>query len=356
MRRFTPLAFIGFLAIAACNTTPPHRAEFSGSVPVEDCPDSLQGRVALSAEVFDLPAPPVVQGNNYVPTIGAPARRLLISATPAALDPRDRITWSELSIDAYGGTFQSWTRLVTDRVALDPLAPQQPATRRDIKGSDSELATVTLFPGQIKVTRVARGNADLAGTVAVDLVVMPGGIVVDNNVVHIARLWTPEGMPLASKDVTVEFSPTRHPPGLDVVEASAELKFVVRQAKTGDEWVCSAQTRTTLVSEDDIRLPLWDLGLASANAGRKSWLAVFSPSVGAVRMMFGSPAEANALANWIQTTHATTLGQYTLGVFQQSRTPKGPSFVPVDAEALKTFRPLTDADMPAIRVGPVGEP
>lgn len=340
--------------ITGCKTVPAHRPEFSGTMPIEDCPETLQGRVRLSAQVLDL-STPLHAATNSVPTVGALSRRIVVSATPTALDPGDRITWSVLSVNTSGGTFVDWTRLVTDHVELGSAPHSQPLPLRE-STRRTELATVTFAPGQIKVIRTAVAKVDLAGAMTLDVIVMPGGVMVDNTAMRIPQLWAPDNTPLPPADVDVEFSPIRHPPGLDIVEGAMELNFVIHQARTGDEWNCSAQTRLAIVDEDDIRLPLWDLGLASTNAGRKVWLAVWSPSLGAVRIIFGSFAEANSLANWIRSTGATTLGDYTLGVFQQTRSSKGPAFSPVDAEALRTFRPLTAADIHSIKAGALGEP
>lgn len=130
----------------------------------------------------------------------------------------------------------------------------------------------------------------------------------------------------------------------------------MREARSGDEWSCSAEGRATLVDYDSVRQPFWDLGLAYKNAERREWLALLGPSVGAVRMVFDSPATANALASWIQPTRSVHVGQYEVGVMRQSATRKTRPYGPLDADAMSTLRPLTTEDLSAIEAGSVGEP
>jgi hypothetical protein len=261
-------------------------------------------------------------------------------------------------LNSFGGTFAGWARLQTDHASLPGPGEIQAnaASSRNARSERAEVLAVASAPGQIRVTRSARGKTDLMGSISVDLFTMPGGVVVDDTVLRIPQLWTHERSPIPPQEVAVELSPIRHPPGYDVVRASIVLDYIVRQAGTGDEWSCSEETSAILVDQDAIRQPFWDLGLAASNAGRKEWLAFFEPSVGAVRAVFASPAAANALASWIEATGASAIGPYSLGAFQQPTTKAGRPFGVLDADALHTFRPLTARDLRTIRVGPVGEP
>jgi hypothetical protein len=331
MMRWCLLLFISSsIALAACGSTA-RRPEFSGGHPVHDCPEHLEGQVRLHAEARPIEMRAGALRESSIATAGSVGRRLLISVNPAGLQPEDRIVWSELTVTTYGGTFLGWD--------------ERP-----------DAATVTLAPGQLKLARVARGRADLAGMYSIDTLLMPGGVVVDDTVVRIPKLWHENGKPLSPDAVTPELVPIRHPPGLDIVEASLRLDFVVRLGASGDEWVCSAETRATLVDQDALRQPFWDLGLAWSNAVRREWLALFDPALGGIRLMFDSPARAHALADWIRATRSSRLGSYEVGVFQPSTRLARRPFAAVNEDSRQTLRPLADQDIDAIVVGPVAEP
>jgi hypothetical protein len=353
MNRFLSLLATSGIALAACTGAPRH-PEFSGGYPVHDCPDHLSGQVKLQAEARPIELSTSTEREHSIPTTGALGRRLLVSVTPAGLRSEDRIVWSSLSVASYGGTFLGWDRLQTDAGVMEPWAdPKQPAAMQTKR---EEILTVALSPGQVKIDRAARGKKDLSGMQSIDLRLMPGGTPVDDTMVRIPKLWRDDGTPLPVDAVGPQLVAVRHPPGLDVVEATLQLDFVVRIGRTGDEWSCSAETRVTLVDQNFLRQPFWDLGLASFNSSRRDWLALSDPAFGAVRLVFDSPASANALANWIRTTRSMRLGPYALGVFRQSALRSGRPFGPIDETMLPTLRPLTIDDIGAIAVGAVGEP
>ncbi|MFC4312469.1 hypothetical protein ACFPN2_25525 [Steroidobacter flavus] len=328
-----------WMALTGCGT-PPQRAEFTSGYPTYNCPESLEGQVTLQAEVRPLELPTATPHQTSIVTRGMLARRLLVSVTPSGLRPKDRIVWSALNVATFGGTLLGW-----DRFELS-----SPDRRTE------ETSTVVASPGQLKITRVAKGRADLAGDQSIDLVVMPGGVAVDDTVVQFSALWTENGTPLTSDRVSPQLVPLRHPPGLDVVEATLELSFVVRVADTGNEWVCGSQARVTLVDRDSLRQPLWDLGLASANAIRKERLALFDPTLGAVRLVFDSPASAHSFVSWMRATGATQVGSYALSIFQQTDPSTARPFGPINEAVMRTLRPVTIADINGIKVGPAGEP
>ncbi|HKU14266.1 MAG TPA: hypothetical protein VJQ52_07700 [Steroidobacteraceae bacterium] len=324
------------LALAACAGAP-HRAEFSHGYPVQDCPDALDGQVKLQVEARSIPIPASAVRESTIPTTGAVGRRLIVAVTPAGLRAGDRIIWSTLTVASFGGTFLGWDRLQTQ---LD---------------SRSEVATATVAPGEVKVVRAARGQTDLTGMYSIDVLLMPGGVAVDDTTVRIPRLWRDDGTPVPATEVMPQLMPVRHPPGLDTVEASFELTFVVRLGKSRDEWTCSAQARGTLVDRDAVRQPFWDVGLAPANAARREWLALFDPAMGGVRLVFDSPAAATAFTDWMRATRSTRVGRYDMRVFRQSTPVAGRPFGSVSPDALQTLRPLVEHDLDALTVGPVGE-
>jgi hypothetical protein len=327
------------IALAGC-AHPPHRAELSGGYAAYDCPDVLNGQVTLQAEVRPVDLRVADFLDPAIATSGSVGRRLLISITPSGLQSKDRIVWSALSVATYGGTLLGWERL---NIGV-------PTSGRE------QLSNVGLSPGQLKITRIAKGRADLTGNYSVDLLVMPGGVVVDDSIVHVPALWRDLKTPLRAEAVAPQLVPVRHSPGLDVVQADLELSFVVRIDATGDEWACSAQTRVTLVDVDSLRLPFWDLGLAAANSSRKEWLAMTDPALGAVRLVFDDPTSAHAFASWLRTTRSTRVGAHELAVFQQSGRLTGKPFGPIGEDMMRTLRPITDQDIDRIAVGPAGEP
>lgn len=327
------------LLLTGCTSATRH-AEFSGGHPLHDCPEQLVGQVNLQAEVRPIELNASSLHATSIATTGSLGRQLLVSVTPSGLRSKDRIVWSRLTVASFGGTFVAWDRLHTS---------ESTAPARD------EVATVALSPGQVKITRAARAKKDLAGMHSIDLLVMPGGVVVDDAVVRIAKLWDDHGVPVAAADIAPQFIPVRHPPGLDVVEASLELDFVVRVGETGDEWTCSAESRVTLVDQDSLRQPFWDLGLAASNSSRREWLALFDPALGAVRLVVDSPASAHALASWIRATRSTRVGSYSLAAFRQPNDRANRPFGPVDEDLMRTLRPVAVEDISAIVVGPVGE-
>lgn len=134
-----------------------------------------------------------------------------------------------------------------------------------------------------------------------------------------------------------------------------QFDYIVRVGGTSDEWACSAETRTTLIDKDALRQPLWDLGLASKNTGRRQWLAVSRSDVGGVRMVFDSPAAAESFANWLVVTRTSEVQGYRIGAFTQPDAPGIRPFASLDAATMQTFRPLRPEEFERIQTGSVGE-
>lgn len=325
--------------LAGCGT-PPQRAQFTSGYPTYNCPESLENQVSLQTEVRPIQLEAGSLKETSIATIGSIGRRLLVSVTPSGLRPKDRIVWSTLSIGTFGGTLLGWTNYELGQ-------------RND--GAE-ETSSVVASPGQLKITRVAKGRADLAGAQSIDLLIMPGGVVVDDTIVSFSGLWTESGRPSPIDSVSLQLVPIRHPPGLDVVKATLELNYVVQLGDTEDEWVCASQARVTLVDHDSLRQPLWDLGLASANAVRKERIALFDPALGAVRLVFDNPASAHSFVSWMRATGATRVGTYSLSLFDQAGPWSVRPFGPVGEDLMPTLRSVTTADIAKIKVGPAGDP
>ena len=348
----TRLAIIAALLIflSACAGSG-RRAEFSAGYPVPDCPEHLAGRVGVTVNVYPTHIEASTVKAQSVSTTGAVGRRVLVSLVPHGLHSSDRIVWSSLSFTPFGGTFVGWSQLQSSQLTLTPATAASLRTQQD----RNEHAAVSIGPGQASIVRSAPGKASLLGASSLDVLIMPGGVVVDDTVLRISSLWTQDGHPLSADEVLVEALPIRHPPGLDTVQAAFDFTYVVREGRSGDEWTCSTEGRATLVDHDAVRQPFWDLGLARANADRKEWLALLAPSIGALRAVFDSPEKANALATWIQTTGSLQIGEYRVGVFTQSAAREGRPFAYLDADAISSLRPLAASDLPMIRVGAAGE-
>lgn len=339
--------------LAGCSAAPRH-PQFSAGFPIPDCPDRLNGQVKLRTEVRPVELGAAAMQRPSIATTGFLGRRLVASIIPSGLQSGDRIVWSTLTVASYGGTFLGWDRLRID-ARPDGVWSDGKETTPGHERVD-ELSSVTFSAGELKIARAARGKRDLAGIVSIDVVVQPGGTVVDDVVVSIPQLWDANGEPLAAKELAPQLLAIRRPPGLDIVQSTVELNFVIREGKSGDEWSCFAEDRVTLVDRASLRQPFWDLGLAAPNSSRREWLALFDPALGAVRLVFDNPASAHALASWVRATRSTQLGRYALTAFRQPDHPGASPFGPTNEEAMRTLRPVTANDLDAIAVGPAGEP
>jgi hypothetical protein len=244
------------------------------------------------------------------------------------------VLWAKLSFRAFGGTVEGWTRLQT---------------------ADREHAIVDFAPGYLTVKRASMPLRPLTSTLSVDLLMLPGGIRIEESLIRIPALWTSSGAPLPAEAVTLELEPMRHAPGYDLVEADVVLDYVMAPRKGGMACRASTRTRIVVIDKESVRPALWDVGTSAQNGPRNRWLALSNPANGVFRAVFDSPAAANSFANWIRTTHSTRISAYQLGLFRrEGREPLRP-LVPVDVAATGTFQPLAPEDVPLLRIGPLGE-
>jgi len=324
---------------------------------VLDCPGDLDRLFSVSAESLPIALPDTLVRDGAASTGGQIARRIVVSLAARRPLHADRVVWSALSLSTFGGTFAGWTDLQTPYTVVNAIkSAAAGALSSPTHGDAAEAASVAFAPGEIKVIRSARGKADLSGTLTLDVVVMPGGAEVDDTVMRLTQLWKKDGAPLPPDDVKFELARARHPPGYDVVDAGVEVEFIVNRGKRGDEWGCMAESRVTLVDQDAVRQPLWDIGIAASSNGRRNWwLALAAPATGVIRLIFESPAAANAFTQWVKVTHATGLGRYSLGVIQPSIPKTQRPFAPIDLAALQTFRALAPDELAALKVGALGE-
>ena len=344
------------VAIFAGCASPAHRVEFSGVTPMQDCPEKFRQSLVVSAQSLPIAVPAAVVEAGSEQTEGRFARRIVISTGVGGALRAARVTWMSVSIATFGGTFLGWMSLQTPFTVVDAVTPAaagplSPGAKTDA----AEAAAVSFAPGAIKLIRSARPGRDLAGTVALDILVMPGGVEVDDTVLRVKSLWTKQGSAIPPSDVEFELVHSRHPPGYDTVEAGIDVEAVVQFGKEGDEWSCAAEGRVTIVDQESIRQPLWDIGIASSNGRRSRWLALSDPAAGIIRLVFDSPAAAKSFVSWIQTARPAQLGRYSLAVFEPTMSRTRRSFAPIDTSAMQTLRSLTPADFAALKIGALGE-
>ena len=304
------------LALAACASSPAHWCRsFSRGYPQHDCPDSLDGQVRLEVEVQSV----------EVTNPGAVGRRLFVSVTPAGLRAADEPSCGALS------------RLL--HMAARSAGGISCGNRNSIRAH------------KLQPSRWRRGNYELPEWRAARRI--SPACTRSMCYWHLAASpWTTRSCALRGSgmtterrcrrvEVTAQLGPVRHPPGLDTVEADFTLDFVVRLGNGGDDGPVQAEVRKTLLDQEAVRQPFWDLGLASANSARREWLALFDPALGGVRLVFDSPAAARSFAEWMRATRSTQVGHYAVRAFRQSP---------------QSLRPLADREIDAIAVGPLGEP
>ncbi len=346
---------VAVLAVSGC-ASPPQRPQFPNAPAAEECPATSPPPVALAEMTVVLPEPrqDTVAG-DAASSVGTAARRVFLSVEPENLAPGVRMTWSRLSIRSFGGTFAAATRLVTDFSVLDLSSTGRPLEVRK-RGDRQEIVSIELSPGEIVVTRTALRRANLFGSLVLDLAITPGGVPIDETIVHIPKLWNGARQAVSPGDADVELIPVRHPPGIDGVDGIFTLEYSLQRNRGRAEWRCKAEASATLVSKQDARPPLWDLGVSELNEARTAWLALYDDRLGPVRAIFDSPEAASAFANWGRTTRAARVGRFSIGLF--TATPDVPlrPIVPVDSTIAKTLRPLTPEDWDAVRVGRLGEP
>jgi hypothetical protein len=320
------------LLLAACAHRP---VMFQDEVPeLPDCEPGPATDVELTASILPIEIPQFITSKGAHETHGLMARRLTATFAPRSARAAGNVLWAKLSFRAFGGTVEGWTRLKT---------------------GDLERAVVDFAPGYLTVKRATMPLTPLTSSVRVDLLMLPGGIPIEESLARIPALWTSSGTPLPAEAVTLELEPMRHAPGYDLVEADVVLDYVIAPRKGGLACRASTRTRVVVIDKEAVRPPLWDVGTSAQNGPRNRWLALSNPANGVFRAVFDSPAAANSFANWIRTTHSTRIGGYQLGLFRrEGREPLRP-LVPVDVAATSTFQPLAPEDVSLLRIGPLGE-
>jgi hypothetical protein len=312
--------------------------------------------VVLNVSSLPIAMPPDLAPDGPNATHGAVARRITVLFAPASVREVGSVAWSRVTLRLYGGTIDGWTRVRSEGVSIEVAAPAEKETASKRSG-DSERTMVDVAPGALTLTRSAVSRTPLSNAITTDVLILPGGVPVDEPLVRIPALWNRDGKPLAPDDIRVDLEPTRHVPGYDLIESDVVLDYAA--VPRGAHTACrgSVRTRAVLVDQDGVRQPLWDLGFSpTTNTPRGQWLALRDSSVGAFRAVFDSPSAATSFANWVRATQATHVGGYQIGLFDRpSRKPLRP-LVPVDLAVTDQFRLITSKEVAGLRVGPLGEP
>ena len=299
----------------------------------EDCPPDLQNQIKLSVAAVptEIPAD-FTPAEGSVQRYGLRGRRLTVSVLPDGKLSTVRTLSSTLKITVLGGTFLGWAR-TTETRALD------------------------VTPGRIKVTPFLQPGQLQAQTSWLDILVMPGGVPVDELTVNTGPLWDANGHPVEPGMVQIRLTPTEHLSILDTVEADIDLEYHVKRSfLSRHEWQCTVHTDLTLVDHNAVRPPLWDLGTPDSHGKRTWWLALINPKTGPFRIIFTSPAEAHGFATWLLQTGATRVGQYDFALVQPGAAGAKKPIKPVDWTVVETTRAASGNDLRQIEVGRIGEP
>src|SRR6185437_6462359 len=197
MRRVTsilPVA-IGVAAAAvlcACSHAPP----VPGGVAHEtlaDCPNELRERVRVSASAVPIALPDGLSSQLI-------ARRLLISSSLINTAAAVHVRGSTLNITTVGGTFAGYGRVVG--VVL-------PSRGRALE----------IIPGRLRVEPFLFSPELRAQTIALDVILTPGGAPADKVTLSVAPLWTSDRQAVAPDALQINTSAERHLTVFDVVEA-----------------------------------------------------------------------------------------------------------------------------------------
>jgi hypothetical protein len=319
------------VACAGCHSTAA-RDPVLESEPA-DCPEKLQGAVALRVSVSPREVPAALQvAESPVSGYAVAGRRILVSVNPGPAVRGATILTSTLTILPLGGTFESWGAVVGYEAAVD------------------------VIPGRLRAATFLQPGTVRAQTIPLDVVVRAGGAPLDRLAVNIEKMWDVDMRPIAPDAIHVDFLPIRHVTAFDVMDATLHLEYVIRTAPGGQSVRCEAQARTTLMSREAARPRIWDVATSARGGTRKLWLALSDSRRGPVRMLFLDPGAAHGFVKWLTQTGATHVGLYQLGVFEPERIEDTPSSVPTDQNIVDSFRPIAPEDLAYLKVGLIAEP
>jgi len=315
--------FAASLASSGCQSTAVETVS-------SECPAELQDVARISATAVPMRIPEALQVNaGSVTSYGMVGRRITVSVAPAVAASGIRIGSSTLTLATLGGTLAGW-------------AVSTPAGR-----------AIDIIPGRLRVHPYLSSSRLRPQTSTLDVLVIPGGVPMDEMTVTIPALWDSARRPLPPATLPVALTAVRHLTVFDAVDANITLQVSV--ARPSHEWsTCAASSHFELVDQIAELPALWDLHTPSQPGHSRSWLALYSAATGPLRAIFTSPAAAHAFGEWLRETGATRAGSYGLGLFQPDD-PGRRSFLPAQRPIADSYRPLTGENPGALQVGRLGE-
>jgi hypothetical protein len=311
------------------------------------CPEWTNDHLGLAISVAPIVAPGALTvSEGAVSGYGIQARRITIAVKPPRAALSARLITSTLSINILGGNFRDWA-----------------APAGQFANTNSQLRTISstqafeVTPGRVRVRPFLGGNRLHAQTQAIDVAIVPGGGAVDQTVVVASSLWDKDKRPIAPALLNLELSPLRLSSIYETVEAAIDLDYEISSANGSVAWSCSANSHEVLVDRDAIRPALWDIGVPlTLGTSRKRWLAVYSPTIGAVRAVFTTPEAARAFAAWLQQVGGAAAGKYSLGLFTPDHPNEKGRILPFDTSIMDTFRSISADEIALLRVGEIDRP
>src|SRR3569833_1161087 len=255
MRWLEVVSLVLVLALGGCAGLPSPTAAAPDPSP---CPDALRDSISLdlSAAPVSLPQGTSVE-EGAVHRDGVVARRINVAVTSKGGARKLLITDSSLTITPVGATFNGWVA---------------------VEGSERKQSrAVSSIPGRVRITPFLPVGAFTPFTLAIDTVLMTGGMPVDTPVVVTPNLWGPDGKARLPRELDVQFTTIRVASVYDNVMGTAKLEYVASNSKSSRaaRWSCSLESTARLVEADATRPALWDIGTPRRGGQRVSWFVVF---------------------------------------------------------------------------------
>jgi hypothetical protein len=265
-----------------------------------------------------------------------------------------RVSASTLSIYIFGGIFRGFVSPAGQFADAGGGSKAEAATPQSRIVSSTQ--ALEAIPGRVSVTPFLSGKTLHAQTQAIDIVILPGGVAVDQPVISVASLWDKDARPIAPAQLDVKLSPLRLSSVYRTVEAKIKLDYSISNSRGAERFSCSAARQAVLVDRDAIRPALWDIGVPTQYGARKQWLALYSPATGALRAVFTTLEAADAFTRWVQQVGAVGAGPYTLGLFTPAEPNEEEPVLPADASIMETFHPISAEELAHLRVGEIDKP
>jgi len=155
------------------------------------CPAEVTSGVGLSVSTLPLRLPSEVAGNVALDTLAPVSKRIVVTSTAH---------WYKLSVRTLGGTLEAWTRLEAGGALLEAASDvTSPDTTHAARGR----IRVEAGKGGLTITRpAAEPDGAHATAIMADVVLLPGGVPVDESVLRIQQLWDAKGAALARPERT----------------------------------------------------------------------------------------------------------------------------------------------------------